>query len=138
MGAQVVKGHFRRRFIPLYTIFLTCVTDRSNSSASASNKMPSRSLRFRILRFLSAFLPMIHSSIRFSTCDLDNSSKFTFLSHLYLLTYINKVFVFDVIKFCQFGHSSAILLGYCRESISLFDHVILLGSLNQYLLAYSY
>ena len=68
----------------LQTIFLVCLTDSSNSSARSSKITPSINLRFMIFLSLSAFLPMIHSSIRCSNSDLE-------ISFMILLQNINQV-----------------------------------------------
>lgn len=52
-------------------MFLTCRTDKSNSSAKRSNVIPSSSLRLRIILFRSEFLPIIQSSINFSISVLE-------------------------------------------------------------------
>ena len=52
-------------------MFLTCLTDKSNSSAKRSNVIPSSSRLLRIILFRSAFLPIIQSSINFSISVLE-------------------------------------------------------------------
>ena len=54
-------------------MFLTCLTDKSNSSAKRSNVIPSSSRLLRIILFRSAFLPIIQLSMAASISALDKS-----------------------------------------------------------------
>ena len=90
----------------LQTIFFTCRTESSNSSASGSKHIPSISLLFVISLSLCAFLPIIHSSIRDSISDLESSPEIIHLSIFITFDFFlyGRLAAFVVVMICVYKY----------------------------------